>query len=680
MFFYKFINYLLTAFLLIAPTVYFLFILYSFREIIKKSLPQIFLLLLLTTVFLNKLLFTDLTLAQKDFNNIQIPFFAFFYNSITKYFLPPILNSSFCGGFNNFSNPLAGYFSVFNWIFLLTKNIYYNFHIFIFIQIFLCGLFSFFMLRTFKFSKNTSLLGAVVFTFNGFITMRLSPGVGIEYIFAYKWLPLIFAFSYKYLKDFKKIDLLSLGIVFAFSLEGNPNLAIANGVLLIFFLLFRYKDVLKDKFRIVFAPIVAFLVYAIKVIPSFENLIFSDANVSFLSEGWRGSNFDLYMYPEIFFPIKSDFTNGVFTPGLIAIILFFFGFFVACRYYLKNKKQPFKGFRFVAFIFLLSFFITIENPAYEFFYSLPVLNKITIVPAFVIFYIIPIVFFTTYGFSIILSFFSRFKLIKYLLVFAVPMLIFAEVLIGPSTFGNDTYSFNFAKMPYKTEITGFPHYNSLKDKQEGIYFIKDRPDIFLYPYSSALLNLKTLNDPTYFFGCRDDAKLANSDINEIKKRTNFIMTIRPSIDPDLKLIQKVSMRQILDHKSHSVFENMMDYLRLYEEDWNDDVFVYEVLCDNDCSLKNLSDNPFTFLISRGGGNSDNSKKVKTSINYSSWYKVYADGRKINIEKDDFGYIQLPPAKNYTFYYINYPVYLGFFISLGTFFVLLSWFIKKELRK
>ena len=160
------LNYFLSFFILTVPTLYFVYLLLEIKKDLKKSLLYVLALFLLSAVLLNKLLLFPVTLAQKDFNNIQIPMFQFFHDSISRYFLPPIWNSSFSGGFDAFSSPLSSYFSVFNWVFLIGSNVYKSFSFFIFLQVFLCALFSFYMLKTFKLSGVSSFLGAVLFTFN----------------------------------------------------------------------------------------------------------------------------------------------------------------------------------------------------------------------------------------------------------------------------------------------------------------------------------------------------------------------------------------------------------------------------------------------------------------------------------------------------------------------------------
>jgi len=674
---YYILNKLLTIFLIIAPTTYLLIVLYAFRKELKKSVVQIIFFLFLTTIFLNKLLFTSQSLAQKDFNNIQIPLMNFFTKSITKNFSPPIWNSSFCGGFDAFSNPLSVYFSVFNWVFLLGTNTYFSYALLIFVQIFLCLVGSYLMLRSFSFSKMAAVLGAVVFSFNGFVTMRLSPGVGIEYLFAYKWVPFILAFSKRFFEKSDKLSFLGLSISLAFLLEGNPSIAIATYVFWGIFVLFNYKKLISQKFKILFAPLVSFLIYALKILPVLDLFKTGGERFEGAVGSWRASNFDTYMFPEAFLPIKSDFTNGVFTPGALAISLFFAGVLLSSYSYIRKRKEPFRGFYFVNFIFILAFFITIENPIYYLLYSFPVLNRVTIIPSFLIFYLIPIAFFAAYGFSVLCKFVGKYKIV----LIVVPLAIFGEVLFGPSTFGNDSYSFNFAKIDYAKEIADFPHYNVLKDQKEGLFFINDYSHVFIYPYAISTQNLKTLNFANYFFGCREDEKLISGGTEEMINRADYILSLREISNSNLELIDKVSMSGLRDHKSHAVFERMMDYYVLYETlkdiGWNDDMYVYKVGCTEGCSIKNLSDNPVNFSIKADSGNKNSSGNVITSINYSKWLKVKKEGKFLQTYRDDFGYLEIEVGVgDLEFFYVNPYIYVGFILSLFSFVFVVRSLVRK----
>jgi hypothetical protein len=547
-------KYLITAFILIAPLIYLIIIVRHFWEKLKNSKLVLLVFVFLTVVFFNKLIFFERTLAQKDFNDLQVPFFHFFQETVKEDFLPPFWNDRFCGGFDNFANPLAGYFSVYNSAFLIFNNVYTALNLYIILQVFTCLVFAYLMLLTFGFKKPPALVGAVVFSFNAFVTMRLSPGVGIEYLFTYKWIPIILALfvEYKNNPSFKKVLLLSIPC--AFLLEGNLNIVISSVLLISVFSVFFLKDL---KPNILLLPVFSFLIYAVKLLPTLPVLLSSSISSQY-QMGWRGSNYDPDMFPEIFFPIKVEFLNGYFTPGVIAISLFFFGLVV---FLLKRKRKRAGESTYLKpflLIFVLAFLLTIEeNPLYQLFYSLPLLDKVTIIPSFTIFYILPIVVFSAYAFKFVVN---KFGVVTYL----IPALIFLEVLLGFSTFGPDSYSFNFAKMSYKTEPYDFKHFKVLSKLDDGYFFIRDRPDIFLYPYSVTAYDLKTLNTPAYFYGCRPE--------RDYSKEADYVLTITPG--DEYEFVEEVSLSSILNHESHSVFEHKMEYYKLYNTGWNDSVYIY----------------------------------------------------------------------------------------------------------
>lgn len=651
-------NTLLIIFLVVAPVTYFFILCFILKKEIKESKWQIVILAFLAILFLNKLLFKSQSLAQGDFNNIQIPLFHFFQKSILTYHQPPVWNNLMCGGFDAFMSPLAGYFSMFNWVFLIFKNVYQAFNFYLLFQIILCGVGAYLMLKEHGFSKASSLFGSIIFTYNGFVTMRLSPGVGVEYLFAYKWLPFILLFTKRYLKDKKILNLLGLSISLAFSLEGNTNIVIAMGVMWLIYLLFS-----KPNLKILLAPVISFFIYSIKLIPALDLFSTSNSRLSSVAAGWRQGNFDLNMFPWAYLPIKFEFTNGTFTPGLVAALIFLFGLVISIYIFIKNKKQPFNPFLFSLFIFVLGFFITIENPFYFFFFSLPLFNKVTQIPSFVIFYLIPIVFFASFGFE----YFSKTnKYVKGIFLFVI-FAQFFEIFIGPSIFGKNSYSFNFAKLNYLTEPYNFSHYNLLNKYEQGTFFVYDHKSVFLYPYGISLANLETLNTYGYFFGCGNDNGI-NKNLSELIKRTDYILSTTPIENKNINLLDKVSVSDLKNHQSHAVFEQMKEYYKLSDLGWDDDLYVYKTKCEKDCALKNESEVPGIFKLK---GDS-----ATTSINYSKNIKS-KDG--VEISKDEYGYVKiLSPKINVHLYYQNNLIYLGTLISLGS--LLLILFITRKRDK
>ncbi|MBU0650212.1 hypothetical protein KJ605_00235 [Patescibacteria group bacterium] len=654
------LNYLLTAFLIIAPVIYLLILLYLLRKEIKEALLPITILSVLSATLLNKLLFFNQTLAQKDFNNIQIPYFQFFRDSILTYFLPPIWNSSFSGGFDAFASPLAAYFSVFNWMLLLGSNIYRAVNLFIFCQVVLCAIFSYLMLRAFKFDSLPSFLGSILYTFNGFVVMRLSEGVGIEYLYAYKWLPLWLLFTRKLLDEKRRGYLVGLAISLAFAFEGNYSQVIAMGMLWLIYLFTEYKRVLANWKDLMFSVLLGFCIYALKLLPFFGLVADGVGRFSGATGGWRQGNLDWDMFPRIFLPINFNYANAVFTPGVLGLLISLVGLALALAIVIKKRKPPFEPFAFSLITFFAAFLITIENPIYFLFYGLPVLKAVTQIPSFLIFYLVPLVFLATFFMQILLD---RYRLAWLLLAF-LPFAVFLEVLLGPATFGPKTYSFNFPKMEI-AEARSFPHYNLLATQPPGLFaFAADESKTFFYPYGITQSNLKTLEGYQYFFGSLSGDKLSAAGLSELIKRTDYIFTLDPIEDDRLSLLSKVSMSKTQNFRSFSVYENVYDYLKLYEIGWNDDIYLYKTVCTQDCSLKNYSDNPVAFSVK--ADISSDQKYLTTSIAYSKWLRVSIGNRRLAAHPDGLGYLTIKPPSEpgprLDFNYINPYIYAGFGLS------------------
>jgi hypothetical protein len=669
---------LLTVFIIVVPTAYLLVILYTLRKEIKSSWPQILGFLSLTVVFFNKLLFKTQSLAQKDANNIFIPFFNHFAHSIKDFYLPPIWNTLFCGGFDVFSNPLSGYFSTFNWVFLIGNDIYRSFNFYIFFQIFLCLLFSYLMLRNFLFSKGASFFGALIFSFNAFVIMRLSPGVGVDYLFAYKWIPLLLLFTTSYFRNKSMKNFLCLALVFALSMEGNLNIVVVAGILwLVFLAITEYKTVLKN-LKVFLAPILGILVYAIKVLPSMEFFFGGYSRFEGKVEGWRAANLNFNMFPSLFFPVKNEFSNAMFTPGLVGIIVTIVGIIALLVLLIKNKKFPVRESTAFFVTFLLGFLMTVEEcPFYGIFHSLPFINKITVIPTFLIFFVLPITFFATYGITFIQKVSERVlhslpsKLVSALVVIAFSLGLFVEILTGPSLFGSDSYSFNFAKMDYAAEIYDFPYYKALKKYPEGIFLFRYNPTIFNYPYAQSVNNLTTLNYTNYFYGCNRDYEFSQDSLDQLEGKVDYVLSIWPITHPGYQFLEMVSTSRIKKYKSFSIYENIHEYGLLVALGWDYDLFMYKSLCKDNCNLRNLSKNPVSFEFKTDTG----SKPINTSINYSKWW-VDVLNSDTKITKDIYGLMEIVPGgSTVKLYFVSPYIIFGFLISLAAFV-----YVLKNVRK
>jgi uncharacterized membrane protein YfhO len=201
----------------------------------------------------------------------------------------------------------------------------------------------------------------------------------------------------------------------------------------------------------------------------------------------------------------------------------------------------------------------------------------------------------------------------------------------------------------------------LARKDPGNFVVIDEPHLFNYPYASVLQNLHTLNSPNYYFGCNDDTALISSELIDVSRKADYLISMNEINSSDLRHIETVSLSNLLEHKSHAVFERKAEYLSHYETGWSDDLYLYETNCEGKggCALKNISDNPLSFTLHTKGREGE----ILTSINYSPWLKV----GDLSTHEDEFGFLSVtgPFVGKLEFTYINPYLYIGFAISLAS---------------
>lgn len=667
------LNKILIAFLLLVPNAYLFLVFYRFRKNLRELIAPSIFLLLLTVVFLNKLIFRDQTLAAQDFNNIQIPFFHFFRESVISYQEPPFWNSRFGGGFDAFSNPISAYFSPFNIIFLLFENVYTAANLFIFIQIFLISIFSLLLFRELKFNIATCIFGAVVFTFNGFVTMRLSPGVGIEYLYSYKWIPLILFLTLLYFRERRTYDLTLISIPLAFTLEGNLNIVIAIWAFWgVFVLTIIRKPLMGEIKKLIIVPLLVFIIYAIKILPFIDLMGSSTGRISGVVKGWRLDKIEPGEFLTYFLPIKKLFGSAVFTPGVVASVFFLVCVVVVIVSLIKKRKVD----RVLGFSLLsvfIGFLLTTYNPLSNFLFSLPYFNRITVVPALMVFILIPTYIMTVYGLNMTLAFIYkrvplfRINLIRDLAVIGLACLVFIEILLGPSTFGYNTYSFNFAKMD-KSEVTNIPPYSDLEKLEPGIFVFLDSSDIFLYPYAVVVSDLYTMNNFRYFYGpVTEDRVIKDGGLSEVKKRSNYVISTKPIEDDGLDYIFRTGTADIFGKfESFSIQDKKYSYLDLQSENkWDERMYIYGVNNNQETSYyKRIENHPTGFVIKDVDSYLENGY-IRTTVKYSRWWQYFGDG-SVTIESDSYGFMNIfgvENLENLRFQYCNPYIYTGMAISL-----------------
>lgn len=679
------LNYFLTFFTLVAPLTYLLFVIYRFRKELLNSKIVIFLFFIFTIGLFHKLLFFGQTLSAQDFNNIQFPFFEYLRTSLQNYYLVPFWNPNFGGGFDVFSNPLAFYFSTFTWLFYFSKETYLTFNIYLAFQIFLTGVFSFLMLREVGFKKYSSLIGAMVLTFNGFVIMRLAPGIGTEYLFSYKWLPLIILFSFSVFKNLQKKDWIFLALSLGFVFEGNTNIAIAIwilwGVLILFITNLKFFSHFKDILKISFF---ALAIFAIKFLPGVDLMINSPGRISEVVTGWRVTRVSIERIISYFLPLKDSYLAGPFTPGLVGFIIFFLGFLLVIYFiFLRRKILEIQIFGFISLI--LGLFFTSAGSLSDYVFSLPLLNRLTINPSFYIFLLLPIGIFAASLINFVYERYSKYENYFNLLFLGVCFLIFIEILLGPSTFGKGSYSFNFNKMEI-SEVEKYPVNKFLLENTKGNFVFLEEDELFLLPNSVQLNNQLNLNRSDYFYGTSYFKDLSlNERLPNYKIRAENIISTRDLDDKDLQLIGKIDMREYLkDFDSNSILVIRNKYFKYIKETgWDEYLRVYKVSENIPTkSLVNYSNHPnsISFLLNE---NNILDNDLVTSISYSKhWVVTNSGGEKLTTEKDSNGLMiikNVKPYENIFLNYINIYIYLGFLISLVAFCYFVYKFYKFEIK-
>lgn len=649
---------------------------YKFREELKSSKFYIGGLFLLGIFFLNKLLFSNQTLAAQDFNNIQITFNSFFAESFRNYLTPPLWYTKIGGGLDAFSNPIAVYFSPFNFLFLFFSNIYYATNLFILFQIIFLSTTSYLLFREFKFSKALSFFGAVAFTYNGFLVMRLSPGVGVEYLYTYKWIPLILLFTNRVFKDKKYDEILFLGICLGFTFEGNPNIAFGTWCLWFLFLLISQGKNFYKTWKLFFTAIsFGLCFYAIKLIPGIDMMLSSSGRISSTIGGWRTSRMKLYEFHEYFVPLSHKFMTPNFTPGVIVIAFSIIGIFLITINFLKKKSSTYLDI-FAVFSFLIGCFLNTDNPLSEIFYTLPIINRFTVTPTYLSFLIFPLIYFAMNGLKFIMQKFEHLNF-SYLITITISLFVFLEVTLGPSTFGTRTFSFNFAKMN-PAEVYNYQHYKELRKFESELFLFNANNNLFMYPSGIQLNNIYTLNSYKYFYENFDSVNLDSMSLDFKKMHTDNIIDFNSISDPDLNLVSTIKMKNFMNSgfESHAVIERRSEFFDI--SNWDKNLYVYKVNSKN-TSIKNISQNPFEYRITTKIENF-NDGKLLASISYSRWWKIInQNNEELKFNSNSLGLIDIQnvnPGDVLIFRYFNPLIYIGMFITLISFGI----FLKLNFRK
>jgi hypothetical protein len=255
----------------------------------------------------------------------------------------------------------------------------------------------------------------------------------------------------------------------------------------------------------------------------------------------------------------------------------------------------------------------------------------------------------------------------------ISLLVFCEILLGPSTFGNKSFSFNFAKMD-ATEVFRYPHYVVLKEFPNELYYFNSNNSVFMYPYAIQLNNSHTLNSYKYFYEGFDSAKLDSRNLDFNKKFADILIELEPLSNPDLKLIKTIEMNKFIDlsFKSQAVQDKKSQFFDIFTHyNWDGKFYLYKVE-SSISTIKNVSNNPYSYTFNISSKNLEN-EKLLTSISYSKWWEISNQKNiKLTFEKNSFGLIEVKNVSNgdnLNFLYFNPYIYIGMLFSLICFAIL-----------
>lgn len=368
----------------------------------------------------------------------QIFPFKVLASDIIKHFSLPLWNPYNGAGMPLLATMHVGFLTPFNSFFIFLPG-QLAWALYIMIQPFLIGLFTYLFCRKIGLSFKATIFSALTFILSGFVITRLIFG---EYIYTLSMLPLILYLIESYLQNNKNrlILLLPPAILFLF-ISGQPQIILYVLVFSTFYLLYRWEQVRKNDcipvkklLYVIILFLIGFGLSAIQLLPTLE--LFSQAGISPSSSKFI---FDRFLLPSqhlitIIIPNyfgnqatynywgTADYIETVVSIGLIPI------FFAFLSFEGKRKMQLF----FFSFA-IISILSTLNWFGAKLFFSIPLPIISTGAPS-------RIFAFTTFSISILAGYgfdnwASAQKINKQTLIKVIIfILILAILLIGTFSF------------------------------------------------------------------------------------------------------------------------------------------------------------------------------------------------------------------------------------------------------
>lgn len=576
----------------------------------NKNILFVGIIFLSVLIFLSEIIFTNKTFFQRDIILQFKPWKTFINECFKKIdsseYLEslPIWNPYNHCGMPFIANIQAQIFYPISLVFYIIKDFTVAFKIFITIHLFLAGLFMFLMLKNKNLSTISSLIGGMIWSFNGYIISR------IEFLSVFAsivWIPLIIFLIDKLPNNFslKHTILLSFAIALQF-LAGHTQIWMYALLFCFFysiFLSFSNKNI-KIFFMFITSSIFSLLLSAIQFLPTLEFIFLSTRSgggiKNFGMSFEESSKYSLKLLDiiNLFYPFswQIDFIKTLptkeshqilylpnywiytFYVGVTTSVLTFIGFF--SKKYLKEKI-------FLSCIFLLFFLYALGKNSLFFIFLYKILPIIRIFryPAtscYILVFVVCIL--ASYGAEFILKI-QKLNLNKYLIF--IPLLIFLEL-----------------KLYSKKIMLTLPS-KILYEKKEITNFLLNSNDISLYrfaltPKTQILSRTVSAEDLYNAIATYRDNLLGNINLDyfiynfrgqdiELKNFFEFLNIVysEKSLDEALPFFSISNVKYILSSESQPTkYCNLIfnrKYMKIYENPFAKEriYFVNEYLSEKD---------------------------------------------------------------------------------------------------
>ena len=190
----------------------------------------------------------------------------------------------------------------------------------------------------------------------------------------------------------------------------------------------------------------------------------------------------------------------------------------------------------------------------------------------------------------------------------------------------------------------------------------------MFPYGVELENVKLLNPFKYFYSFSNTDEMEMSLADQIYF-SDYIYSLNTISNSNLVLKESVKVKSLLNKfQSFSIFERSGEINELSEvNNWDKNLYIYEVSKNISSSTKNLSNHPFEFSLNVSDKNINSENRISTSVTYSKWWVVNS---KYSMNK--YGLVELNSTKTgeIKFIYFNYFIYIGMLLTICSFTLLL----------